>query len=504
MRPAPFIRECDASVIWCGVMRIPSDTGARAFARKCFRHAELGDERRSSALVDIVTGLVRNPAGRITQVFQTSAARERAYRFVGNAGVKARALTSALATAVGAILNRASMSYVVVDGSSLTLADPRGRKDFGQVGIHRNGARGLKVITAYAVSESGVPLGVLWQEFWARLKRTRRGIKSTDNRRREVSEKETQRWLDVIREAARHVVPGKAWFLIDREGDSRVMLQTLAALDQRFTVRSSWNRLLVAGRNGRRRYLRGVMAKALLFASYAVDVSAAHKRKARTAKMAVRTKRVQLLLKDRWHGTSSVLEVNVVWALEVGTTPHGEKPLDWMLLTNAPIVTSDDALAVVRSYQARWRIEDFHKTWKSGRCNVEETQLHSMRAATIFAVMHAAVAARAEHLKHLSRETPDQPAAIELSAAERKAIALLAYDALNQPVARGGRRQSREVPPDAKKMTIGEAILWIARFGGYTGKSSGGPPGAIVIGRGLDFIAGATSVLSAAAALRRK
>lgn len=493
-------------MIWCGVMTIP--TGARAFAKQFFGHADLGDCRRRSALIDLVAGLVRNPSGRITQVYATSAARERAYRFVENAAVQATALTRALAMAVGALVNLTTMSYVVIDGSSLTLADPRGRKDFGQIGSHRKGARGLKVISAYAVSMAGVPLGILWQEFWARRKRTRRGLKSTDNRRREAREKETQRWLDVIRQAASYVAGGKAWFLVDREGDSRLLLETLASLGSRFTVRSSWNRLLVAGRNGERRYLRGVMAKAPVVAGYALQVPAAHKRKARAARMCVRTRRVPLLLKDRWHGTSSVLELNVVWAVEVGTTPHGEKPLDWMLLSNAPIESPAQALAVVRSYQVRWRIEDFHKTWKSGRCNVEQTQLHSMHAAIIFAVMHAAVAARAEHLKHKSRTAPDEPASAELSPYERKAIAILAFDALNQPVARGGRRQSKEVPPDEDKMTLGEAVLWIARFGGYTGKSSGGPAGAITIGRGLDFIAGAATVLEAAAivaaAKRRK
>ena len=507
MRGRPFDREAVEAVIWCGVMTIP--TGARAFAKAFFGHADLGDARRRGALVALVTGLVRNPGGRITQVFQTSAARERAYRFVENADVQASALTRALATAVGALVNRARlMSYVVVDGSSLTLADPRGRKDFGQVGSHHHGARGLKVITAYAVSMAGVPLGVLWQEYWARKTRTRHKLKSTDNRMREVREKETQRWLDTILHASNHVDAAKAWFLVDREGDSRTMLQTLASLGSRFTVRSSWNRLLVAGSSGRRRYLRGVMAKTPAVAKYAVAVPAAHKRKARTATMVVRMKRVQLLLKDRWHGTTSVLALNVVWAVEVGTTPHGEKPLDWMLLSNAPIDTPDQALAIVRSYQMRWRIEDFHKTWKSGRCNVEQTQLHTMHAAIIFAVMHAAVAARAEHLKHKSRTTPDEPASAELSPYERKAIAILAYDALNQPVARGGRRQSKEVAPDENEMTLGEAILWVARFGGYTGKSSGGPAGAITIGRGLDFIAGAATVLEAAdivaAAKRRR
>jgi hypothetical protein len=46
-----------------------------------------------------------------------------------------------------------------------------------------------------------------------------------------------------------------------------------------------------------------------------------------------------------------------------------------------------------------------------------------------------------------------------------------------------------DVPP------IGLAVRWLADLGGYTGKSSGGPPGAIVIGRGLKRIDSAVQVL---------
>jgi hypothetical protein len=45
--------------------------------------------------------------------------------------------------------------------------------------------------------------------------------------------------------------------------------------------------------------------------------------------------------------------------------------------------------------------------------------------------------------------------------------------------------------------TIGDAILWLAYLGGYTGKSSGGPPGAIVLARGLRRIEPLVDVLIA-------
>jgi hypothetical protein len=36
--------------------------------------------------------------------------------------------------------------------------------------------------------------------------------------------------------------------------------------------------------------------------------------------------------------------------------------------------------------------------------------------------------------------------------------------------------------------TIAQATLWLAELGGYTGKSSGGPPGSTTIGRGLQRV----------------
>ena len=49
--------------------------------------------------------------------------------------------------------------------------------------------------------------------------------------------------------------------------------------------------------------------------------------------------------------------------------------------------------------------------------------------------------------------------------------------------------KSNNQPDPSSTPSIAEIVLWIAEFGGYTGKSSGGPPGGITIRRGLDLIA---------------
>jgi hypothetical protein len=59
------------------------------------------------------------------------------------------------------------------------------------------------------------------------------------------------------------------------------------------------------------------------------------------------------------------LNINAVWATEI--SPAGEeKALNWLLLTSEPEGTFEEAMKVIRIYTARWRVEDFHKAWKTG------------------------------------------------------------------------------------------------------------------------------------------
>jgi hypothetical protein len=96
--------------------------------------------------------------------------------------------------------------------------------------------------------------------------------------------------------------------------------------------------------------------------------------------------------------------------------------------------------------------------------------------------MTAAVAARAESLKHLSRTNPDGPALSVLSQDEIDAAILLS-------------RTTKHKRGDV--LTIGAAVALIAQLGGYTGKSSGGPPGTTVLTRGLHDVVVAWRALAA-------
>jgi hypothetical protein len=470
------------------------NTEQERWARREFGGAELGDRRRIDRAVRMAARAAENPGGKISRVFCDDAERQGAYDFLESGHASAAALTAAMGAATARRASGQSFAFVALDGSSLTLTDRLGSKDFGSVGTLNAGARGLKVINGLACNPSGVPLGLLSQVWWSRTEATSQSAKakSSRNRRRKVEEKETRHWLEAIAQAAAHADEAEVrlWMLLDREGDNRHILTALAETTHWFTVRGSWDRLIEAtGKD--KQYLRQWLARQKPGGHYFLDVTGGPSRTARKARIDVRWAHVVLRLRDRWAKTERKLEVTAVWAREAGTCPTDEEPVDWLLLTNVPVDSFETACTVVHGYTQRWRVEEFHRTWKSGACKVEDSQLRTCQAVVLWATILAAVAARIERLKLLARTTPDQPATVEFSSHEIGALVILMNEI---------KKRNETIPDDP---TIGQATNWVARLGGYTGKSSGGPPGSVTIRRGLEKLQPAARVLAALEARER-
>ena len=70
-----------------------------------------------------------------------------------------------------------------------------------------------------------------------------------------------------------------------------------------------------------------------------------------------------------------------LWVVRVAEVdpPKGVKPLEWILLTNRPVATLEDAWERVAWYACRWVIEEYHKAQKTG-CAIEELQFTSSAA----------------------------------------------------------------------------------------------------------------------------
>lgn len=464
-------------------------SGTYEWAWEEFGHVELGDRRREMRCVRMAATLAARPSGRVSEVFAEDAERQGAYDFLENPKIRAVRIGEAISQACAERCRQEERCLVLIDGTSLRIADWARKKDFGVIGSYRNNARGLKVISAMATTLDGAPLGLLHQLYWTRSQTRPPRIRTMF---RKHESKETRYWSDVIRQVAANLkgTGCRPWFVIDREGDCADTLLELAKVEGDFTVRSRHDRRLA---DPEKRYLVSTLREHKLLTHYSLEVAEAHGRRARTAKMHVRAAQVKLDFFDHQTKKHRYLTVWAVLAEEKYTVPRGEKPIQWLLLSNQPAQTADQAERFLSVYTKRWKIEEFHKTWKSGQCCVETMQLHTTEAARKWATLHAAVAARTERLKNLARTTPTEPASIELSQDEIRVLVALK---------RRIKNRVESVPDDP---SIEQAVTWIAQLGGYTGKYSGGPPGSITIARGFEkLLASVEAVLAVENASRMR
>jgi hypothetical protein len=430
----------------------------------------LGNRSRTKRLTDIAARAAENPSGRITEVFATSAEREGAFRFIANENIAPHEIAAAAGRACARACDGDEFVFAPVDASSLSLPGPTKARALGSVGNHLRGRHGLHAMSAIAVSADGTPMGLLAQRLWSRAHEP---VVGRSRRNRPLDAKETQHWLRVVEDACRRWdetgASGRIWFQLDRGGDFWQMLHWATQQKTHWTtLRVAYDRRVIGDELD---YLWPHMRRQRVLGFYELDIPATATRKARRGRFQLRAAPVTIWTRARPSKAHLALPLTAVWARELGTTPRGEKPLEWMLFTTAPVRSFADAKRVLFGYTRRWRIEEFHKTWKS-TCRVEETQLRSANRVARWATILAAVATRIEHLKHVARAVPDTAASAEFSHDELQAVLLLKRHKL----------AAGETP------NVALVVQWIAELGGYTGKSSGGPPGGITIGRGLERI----------------
>lgn len=461
-----------------------------AWAEAEFGHAELGDVRRTRRLVRMAAEVASRPAGTVTRACRSDASCEGAFRLLENPSILPAAVTAAVELASAKRCAEEPFVYVPVDATSLKLVDRARNKGFGAVGSWSQGGRGVHVMTAFAVSPTGVPLGICSQQMWTRTQRTKVPAKATSSQNSE--ERETRYWLDALRETTASFAESapncKPWFQLDRGGDCWPVLAMAHENKLYLTVRAAHDRRL----DGIADLLWAALEKSPVLGYQDIEIPARPGRrrqrkeggrridwttpfrKARTAKLTVRATRVPLSLSIS--STKRVrMEINAVLVREKG---RGEDRVEWLLLTTHPVHTRADALAVVKGYGYRWRVEDLHRTWKRGLCRVEDSQLRSRDALFKWATLLCTVATRALHLTHLARTQPELSALDEFSRHELEALIAL--------------REPKGVAPDFVP-SMHQAVRWLAQIGGYMGKKH--PPGPTVIGRGLLQITIAARVL---------
>ena len=445
------------------------------WAKSEFGHAALGDVRNTTRLIEIGVRVAQRPHAKVAAVFDAPHELQAAYDFLENERIAPSALVAASARATAQRAAAHARVLIPCDGACVTLRDLHGARGTGSVGRRSKGARGLQVLDAVALDDRGTPLGLAGLMTWARpLTRNPR-----PSRLRPVKQREIHVWLDArraIRQTFKTYAPDtQRVFLLDSGADAWPVLLDVVAHDTQqdeiTVVRAAHNRRAFTNPSVPS-YLWPLLRRSPQRWRVRLQIPPGHGRTARRAQLEICARKVTLDLKKT---PSSQHEEATLWAVlvrERGRVPRGEERLEWLLLTNWPTPTRTRALEVIRWYLLRWRVEDFHKTWKRSGSDIEQTQLRSRAAIERWMVIHAAVSARALALTHQGRDpvAGTLPATEAFSASELTALRAL----------RAGRNL-----PTPSTLTVAEAVVYVAILGGYM-PAKNRPPGPKILRRGLE------------------
>ncbi len=322
----------------------------------------------------------------------------------------------------------------------------------------------------------------LGQQWWARTERSPK--KPCD--RRKLHEKETRFSVAALTQAAAHLRQDApethAIFIVDRGFDCWPVLQAACTEQVGLIVRAKYDRRLDSPKDAPVRYLHQTLQAQRFRGKYTVQASARDGHPARVARMHVQATRVTLLAAQT-RKRREPLEINAVLARECHG-PQGQQLLSWLLLTTEPINTFAQICAIVRAYPALAYRRAAPACGKRGGRNVEDMQLRSREAMLKWAILHPAPwpLAASDSPSWLAA-TPTYPPSRNL--VRPRSTPPLCSDAGVPQVLKLGDRPS-----------VAEVVRLIADIGGYTGKSSGGPPGPTVIARGLERVAIAAEALA--------
>lgn len=454
-----------------------------SFGELNFGGADLGDERRTRRLCRLVDEIQRHPGGTLPQKLPRSEDIEAFYRLCNADDVTHEAVMEPHRLRTLQFLQESDHFVLAIHDATefdytthSTLTN-----DLGQIGNGKH--RGYLAQNTLVVDpDRGAVIGLANQILHVRPKVRKN---ESQDAKRQRDNRESLLWLKGTEglPARREVVD-----VCDRGADTFEFLEHEVQSGRTFVIRSTHNRSIVCGHeaSGAKSYLHEYARTLAELGSYELAVSQKTvvkrtKRKGQgKATKTVRTKRLARLsvsaapvmiqapkTKKGNHGNDPAK----VWVVRIweANPPPGEEPLEWILITNHPVNTSDDAQLIKTWYEWRWTIEELHKAMKTG-CAIESLQFHKVARL--------------------------QPAIGIMSI---NALPLLGLrDAGRDPNAKT-RRASEQIDEEYIEVlslwrhnssrpdwTQHEFYMALGRLGGHSGRKNGPPPGWIVLWRGWE------------------
>lgn len=449
-----------------------------------FESLQLGDKRREKRARIMVDQLAQISESQ-PDAAKSKAALKANYRFIHHPENSPEAILDAHNQA--SIQRTADYDCVVLaqDTTVIDLTKPE-RQVQGAGPLESDDKRGVFLHPLYAMTEEGLPLGIVDQVIWTREDIKTDLTKSEKARLRKQAvfeEKESSRWLEMFQsgEQIARANPATNYTVVgDSESDICEIFGEVGNLPENchFVIRGCQNRAVIHG--GDASNVDEALEAAEMQFTSEVNISERtskiagetrprrKSRPARVAEIGVRAREITIRGPARPGGKLPDMTLNVVEAVELNP-PAGEEPIRWLLFTTLSIDSIAQIQRVISAYSIRWNIELYFKTLKSG-LKIEKLKYETLDRYLTALSLLMIVGWRVEYLKGAARHDPDASCEVYFSREEWQPAYLVHTD--------GG-----ELP--SEPLTISAFMLIIAELGGWQRKKSQGPPGSMTIWRGL-------------------
>lgn len=444
-------------------MLTPRKFVSRQWARDNFHDCNLGDRRRSQRLETFARQAADRPAASIPKIGEYWGGTKGIYRLLDRPEAT---LTSVTQTHRERVTSRKGQFLILSDTTHVDLGRKRKLDDAGPIGPGKG--QGFLLHSGLQIDTQDETLVGLAGQVTHIRSRKRRGKQSDSQRLKRW--RESEMWIELMEQVGPPPADSTYIHVCDSAADNFEVYCTAKQLQSEFVIRvGRLHRKIVV--DGEKRRLSQAIAHLQELGLYELDIARGNGRSARTALLRVSTQRIQLPVPS--HHSSRVKRYvreggeNIpAWMVVVEELdpPAGVEPIKWVLCTSLSAETFDEAWKIIRWYENRWLVEEWHKALKTG-CRLESRQLQSVTRLLPLTGVLSVVAVFLVQLKHAARMYPNQRA-FELVPAQW--LKLL------------------KAKRKTKTCDISNYEFWcaVAKLGGFLGRRHDGEPGWQTIWRG--------------------
>ena len=398
------------------------------------------DQRLKSRFFKIIDAFAASPGKSTWAATGSRSSAKAAYRFFSNSEISKDELLDSISRATVEKIKCADAEWIlaVQDTTAVGFGDRKAIQGMGYDCSTEQ--RGMLVHSCIAVTDQGIPLGIIYQETNTREKPKDDSQTKEQKRSRPIEEKENFRWLDSMRETLLRMPADIPILTVcDREGDFYEFFSEAADLKANFLIRIVQNRMVDDGKK-----IFHELRSSPVAGSMVARMSRNPKEHipSRNIKMDYHCKKVTIYRPQRRKEKHlrEKLELTAIYVHE-----SGKKGTEWFLLTTVTVKSEKE---------------------------IEKNQAREYGRLSFLTLLYSVIAMQILNLTYLGKICPEISSGIVFAEEEWKVLCCCA-------------RKSKEIP---ESYSLKEAIYDLGVLGGTKGAPSDGMPGVRSIWQGLDVL----------------